>query len=122
MRADLLLHAAGKEVYVEIAGSRNDSEYEQNLQKKIHFAQEHGLSLVIIDMTAYPDKNGKNIMRINYQTLCRIFLYIQLGILKSGIVLPYWIFLSLIMLFLASLLRKLSNTLPIFLFVELHNS
>ncbi len=88
-RADLLLHAAGKDIYVEIAGSRNESEYEQNLQKKIVFAQEHGLSLVIIDMTAYPDKNGKSVMRMNYQTLCRIFMYIQLGILKSGIVLPY---------------------------------
>lgn len=89
LRADLLLHAAGKDVFVEIAGSRDDSEYEKNLKSKISLAQELGLSLVIIDMTAYPDKNGKNIMRMNYQTLCRIFMYIQLGILKNGIVLPY---------------------------------
>lgn len=88
-RADLLLHAAGKDVYVEIAGSRDDPEYEKNLENKISLAQELDLSLVIIDMTAYPDKKGKNIMRMNYQTLSRIFMYIQLGILKSGIVLPY---------------------------------
>ena len=88
-RADLLLHARGKNIYVEIAGSRDDPEYEKNLKNKIEFAKELGIMLVVIDMTAYPDKKGKNIMRMNYQTLCRIFMYIQLGILKQGIVLPY---------------------------------
>lgn len=88
-RADLLLNVNGRKVYVEIAGSRDKPDYERHLKEKMAYAQEKGLSLVVIDMTAYPDRTGKTFMRMNYSTICRIFLYIRLGMLKEGIVWPY---------------------------------
>lgn len=89
MRADLLLHANGKKIFVEIAGWRDREDYEARLEEKITYAAEHNLYLVIIDMTAYPDKFGKSCMKMNYLTICRIFMYIQLGVIKEGIFLPY---------------------------------
>lgn len=88
-RADLLLSVNGRKVFVEIAGSRDKPDYEKHLKEKIAFAQENGLCLVVIDMTAYPDDTGKTFMHMNYSIICRIFLYIRLGMLKRGIVWPY---------------------------------
>lgn len=89
MRADLLLKVHGRNIFVEIAGSRDKPDYEARLKEKIEHAQLNNINLVIIDMTAYPDTNGKTHMRMNYSTICRIFMYIQLGMLKNGIVWPY---------------------------------
>ena len=89
LRADMLIRANGAKIFIEIAGYRDLESYEERLKEKIAYAAEHDIPLVIIDMTAYPDKFGKNCMKMNYTTICRIFMYIQLGVIKEGIFLPY---------------------------------
>lgn len=89
LRADMLIRSNGLKIFVEIAGYRDLESYEERLKEKISYAAEHNVPLVIIDMTAYPDKLGKSCMKLNYTTICRIFMYIQLGVIKEGIYLPY---------------------------------
>ena len=89
MRADIGVRVRGHKIFVEFAGWRDNPKYEERLREKIEYAHEHNLSLVIIDMTAYPGKDGKNCMKMNYIIICRIFLYIQLGLIREGIFLPY---------------------------------
>lgn len=89
MRADIGVRVRGRKIYVEFAGWRDNPKYEERLREKIEYAHEHNLSLVIIDMTAYPGKDGKNCMKMNYIIICRIFLYLQLGLIREGIFLPY---------------------------------
>lgn len=89
LRADLCLLCGGKEVYVEICGMRTKAKYEERLQEKQALAQKHGLPLVVIDMTAYPDGRGEPQTRLRFDRLRRILQRIRLGLLTGGIVTPY---------------------------------
>lgn len=88
-RADFKLHTGGSAVWLEIAGMRRDPAYEERLQKKRSFAACHGLPLVVIDMTDYPDAAGRPRTRLHYDKLQRILQNIRLGILPREIVTPY---------------------------------
>lgn len=80
-----------KNVYIEIAGMLSDETYKDKLFLKRDLAVASGIPLVIIDMTDYPDENGRWQTRLYYKKLKKIFCDIQLGLLpcKGEIVRPY---------------------------------
>lgn len=88
-RADFLLRTGGRAVWLEIAGKRTDPSYERTLQAKRRLAREHGLPLVVVDMTDYPGPSGEPKTRLHYNKLQRIFQNIRLGLLPREIVTPY---------------------------------
>lgn len=88
-RADFRLHAGGRSTWLEIAGLRADPAYEDRLRQKRRLAQKLGIPLVVIDMTDYPDENGRPRTRLDYGKLRRILLKISLGALPDAIVTPY---------------------------------
>ena len=87
--ADFGLLAGGKEILVEIGGMRTKPEYEARLKEKRELAKRHGRSLVIIDMTDYPDRSGLPQTRLHVRKLRQILQRIRLGTLREGIVTPY---------------------------------
>lgn len=87
--ADFGLLAGGKEILVEIGGMRTKPEYEARLKEKRELAKRHGRSLVIIDMTDYPDRSGLPQTRLHVRKLRQILQRIRLGTLREGIVTLY---------------------------------
>ena len=87
--ADFGLLAGGKEILVEIGGMRTKPEYEARLKEKRELAKRHERSLVIIDMTDYPDQSGLPQTRLHVRKLRQILQRIRLGTLREGIVTPY---------------------------------
>ena len=87
--ADFGLLAGEKEILVEIGGMRTKPEYEARLKEKRELAKRHGRSLVIIDMTDYPDRSGLPQTRLHVRKLRQILQRIRLGTLREGIVTPY---------------------------------
>ena len=80
-----------KNVYIEIAGMMNEPEYKERIYMKRDAAVARGVPLVIIDMTDYPDENGRRSTCLRYDKLKKIFFDIQLGRLpcKGEIVRAY---------------------------------
>ena len=58
-RADMLIYSGDREIYLEILGRMNDSNYKNIYLEKREIARVHKLTFAAIDMTDYPDKSGK---------------------------------------------------------------
>lgn len=77
------------QVFVEIAGKRNNPEYEARLQFKIKTAKHYKIPLLVIDATDYSSIGNKTIF--DYEYLCDIFTQVYFGMIGTDgtILTPY---------------------------------
>ena len=78
-----------KMIFIEIAGLRNNDDYNAKLNKKIEFARMSKIPLVVIDFTEY--NKAESTAVFNFEILCDIFTELYFGIRKAdGVILtPY---------------------------------
>lgn len=80
-----------RQIFVEITGMRTDKGCDEKLKYKKQIAKQNKIPLVIIDMTDYPDDNGKLQTRLDCKHLCNIFTKLYFGYIPANgeILLPY---------------------------------
>lgn len=78
-----------KQIFIEIAGTRDKLEYESRLQHKIKIAKTNQIPLLVIDATDYKENVSKTVF--DYEYLCNLFIELYFGIQEAdgNIVTPY---------------------------------